>query len=176
MVIFVKTIIFNDKEYTNYSGKWVDANYITAPLSLQNTLNYAYVKSLNPKVLSFFELVELADEFKTNGSMNLAIDFYLIALENADEKKVKYLLPKITSSYRAINRPDLVIDIISTTKKKFGTQLLSAALLTSAAAAYCDLGEYENGKKCCDYAFALSKGKSSSELTMVYKRINANLK
>ena len=49
--------------------------------------------------------------------------------------------------------------------------MITPALLTSAAAAYCDLGDYDRAKKCCDRAFAQLNGKRNGELSAVYGRI-----
>ena len=46
--------------------------------------------------------------------------------------------------------PRKVIDLFSETKRKYGTDFITPVLLTSVAAAYCDLKEYENALRCCN--------------------------
>ena len=168
----MKTVEYKGKKYNKYSKHWVDENYITVPLSIQNELNYAYYKTLDKDEVSLNDLIELGDEFKESKSFSLAIDVYLLASEKADEKVIKLLLPRMTSCYRNLNRPDLVIEILAIAKKKHGKQVLSPVLLTSAAAAYCDLEKYKEAKQC---SYAMNKGKGSPELANVYKRIKANM-
>lgn len=170
------TIEHNGKIYNKYNRLWVDENYITIPTSMQNELNYAYFKSLDTENLDVEDLIKLGDDFKEIESYALAIDVYLLVSQKGSEKQVGKILPRITSCYRKLNRPDLVIDILTMAKKKFGKNILTPVLLTSAAAAYCDLNKFEEAKQCCDYAFAMSKGKGSFELAMVYKRINSHYK
>ena len=58
-------------------------------------------------------------------------------------------------------------------KKKYGVEIVNEALLTSVAAAYCDIGEPENAIKCCNWAYRVLKTKltdKSLELSNVYLR------
>ncbi len=62
-------------------------------------------------------------------------------------------------------------------KKKFGNAIISPALLTSVAAAFCDIDEYEKkAKKHCDRAFAMTNGKGAGELSSVYQRFKSKTK
>lgn len=79
----------------------------------------------------------------------------------------------MTSCYRAGNEPEKAVDLCKKAKLKYGNSILSPELLTSVAAAYLDLNEFENGKKCCDRAYAKSNGKASDELKNVYKRLHS---
>ena len=54
---------------------------------------------------------------------------------------------------------------------KYGDSILSSVVLTSVAAAYCDIDNFEMAKKCCDRARAMSGSKTSEELHMVYQRL-----
>ena len=62
--------------------------------------------------------------------------------------------------------------------KQIFTSCLSVPLLTSLAAAYCDVGNYELAKKCADRAYAIQGGSQNyqSELSLVYARIRKETK
>ena len=93
------------------------------------------------------------------------------AIEKADSTAMAYILPRITSCYRKSGRPQKAIDILTYASKTFGRSMITPVLLTSAAAAYCDIEDYERAKRCCDRAYAESNGMHSDELSLVYKRI-----
>ena len=98
-------------------------------------------------------LVAEGDKFKESTSYLSAIKFYEKALEDCDEATYKYVLPRITSCYRKCHMPRKVIELFSDTKRVFGTEFITPVLLTSVAAAYCDLKEYDNALKCCRWAY-----------------------
>ena len=89
----------------------------------------------------------------------------------------KVVFPIITSCYRALNQPQKAIDFWMENKKIFST-CLSVPLLTSLAAAYCDVGDYVLAKKCADRAYAIQGGSLNyqSELSLVYGRIKKETK
>jgi hypothetical protein len=62
----------------------------------------------------------------------------------------------MTSCYRQTGQAQKAIDILAEATKRFGQSMVTSALLTSVAAAYCDLGDYIRAKKCCDRAYASS--------------------
>ena len=66
--------------------------------------------------------------------------------------------------------PRKVIDLFSETKRKYGTDFITPVLLTSVAAAYCDLKEYENALRCCKWAYKKFGG-FNPNLSNVYTRI-----
>lgn len=166
-------VSYNGKEYTKEGGKWVDSKYCVAPNSVQNALNHLAFGKIDFDSMSVSELVEAGNEYKKSSTNNLAIKCYKKALEKTDsESLIKFILPSITSCLRKQGKADEVIEIFSEVKAKWGKKMLSAAALTSIAAAYCDLGEYENAKICCNKAYAMSQGKATGELNAVYGRID----
>ena len=79
----------------------------------------------------------------------------------------------ISSSYNL--EAEKVIELLSDMKLAYGEGILNEALLTSAAAAYCDLGEPENALRCCRWGYRVLKNKtneSSYELRNVFIRAN----
>ena len=164
------TIEYNGEVYTRANTKWVDSRKFVVYDGLQNILNQLYLKTLDYSNYSIDELLAEGDKLKESNSYSSAIHFYEKALEGCDETTYKYILPRITSCYRKNNMPRKVIDLFSETKRKYGTDFITPVLLTSVAAAYCDLKEYENALRCCKWAYK-TFGEFSPELSNVWARI-----
>ena len=62
--------------------------------------------------------------------------------------------------------------------KSIFASCLSVPLLTSLAAAYCDVGNYELAKKCANKAYAIQGGGKNyqTELSLVFQRIKKETK
>lgn len=168
------TVEYQGKKYTRRGNKWVDEKYMVAPSSIQSELNHLSFSEEIFNETDIEKLTEYGDRYKNSASVALAIKCYRRAIELAElnnENEIRYILPRLTSCLRNQGKPDIVIEIFSSVKKRYGKKIFNSALLTSVAAAYCDLQEYNNAKKCCDHAFALSGGKASGELMSVYGRI-----
>lgn len=162
---------FEGRNYTRRKEKWVDSGGLVVCESLQKDLNREYAKTVDPKKLSLEECLAEGDKFKNSSSIGLALKFYEEAVERADAVTMAYILPRITSCYRKNGQPQKAIDMLAYANKTFGKHMVTPTLLTSVAAAYCDLEDYARAKKCCDRAFAAMKGKTSDELSLVYGRI-----
>lgn len=164
------TIEYNGEIYTRRNAKWIDDRNIVVYDALQNILNHLYLQSLDYSNYTIDELVVEGDKLKESTSYSSAIYFYEKALEKCDEQTHKYILPRITSCYRKCNMPRKVIDLFTKTKKLYGANFITPVLLTSVAAAYCDLKEYENALKCCRWAYK-TFGKFDSDLSNVWRRV-----
>lgn len=164
------TLEYNGEVYRRTNTKWVDSRNIVVYDVLQNILNHMYLKTLDYSNYSIDELLAEGDKLKESNSYSSAIGFYEKALEECDETTYKYILPRITSCYRKCNMPRKVIDLFAETKKFFGTDFITPVLLTSVAAAYCDLKEYENALRCCKWAYKTFGG-FNPNLSNVYARI-----
>lgn len=164
---------FEGRTYINEGGKWVTENYMVAPDSVQRELNNKQFEVEFNACKKSGEYVDLGDRYKNAASEHLALRCYMKALERADADYTKFLLPRITSSLRKQGKAREAIDLCSELKKKYGSKIFGPVALTSIAAAYCDLGEYYNAKKCCKKAYTMSDGESSGELMGVYGRIKS---
>ena len=164
------TIEYNGQTYTRRHSKWLDSGNLAVCESLQKTLNHIYIESTDLSSYSVEDLVAEGDKFNNSSSYQSAIKFYEKALEDCDADTYNYILPRITSCYRKCNMPRKVIDLFAETKRIYGTGFLSTPLLTSVAAAYCDLKEYENALKCCKWAYK-KYGKFNPHLHNVWERI-----
>ncbi len=169
------TFNYKGKTYKRYSSKWLDINNLIVCDSLQTMLNMEFVKNMDVSHLETNELISNGDKFKASYSYYLAIKYYEAAVEKSSMQETSYILPRLASCYRKINQPLKVIKIATYAKQNFGSKLLTAPLLTSTAAAYCDLGEYSNAKKCCDLAYAMLGGAANEELNLVYKRLKKEM-
>ena len=67
--------------------------------------------------------------------------------------------------------PRSAIELFSFAKNKYGDQFITPVLLTSVAAAYCDLGEYENALRCCKWAYKRFDAQFDASLRNVFARI-----
>ena len=99
------------------------------------------------------------------------IDYGLAKFSNSKDFYTS-VFPIITSCYRAKGQPQKAIDFWMENKKIF-VSCLSVPLLTSLAAAYCDVGNYDLAKMCANRAYAMQGGSLhyQTELSMVYGRI-----
>jgi len=164
-------MIFEGKKYIRRGEKWTDSSYIVVPETVQRKLYDAYSESIDISGLHYNSLIEEADRFKESSSYDLAIKYYEEAIRKGSQSDIRYILPRITSCYRLSKQPQKAIALFSEIKRKYGAGFFSPALLTSAAAAYCDMNKYTEAKKCIDRAYAMSGGKSSPEMNAVYGRL-----
>lgn len=147
---------------------------MTIPKAVSVELNRAYVASVAFEDMDYSEALREGDLFKENGEYGYAVRFY----ERAADAAVSFwqassVLPRITSCYRAIGRPEKAIELFAKTKRDFGEKMMNEALLTSAAAAYCDMEQPENAIRCCNFAFSRLRErekKPGEELINVYTR------
>ena len=164
------TVEYKGEVYKRRNSKWFDSRNFVVNETLQRILNQQYLQTQDVSGYSIGELISEGNKFKESSSYLSAINFYEKALEDCDEKTHKYILPMITSCYRKCNMPRKVIDLFADTKSKYGEDFITPVLLTSVAAAYCDLKEYENALRCCKWAYK-TFGEISPNLSNVWARI-----
>ena len=170
------SFVYEGLKYIRYNERWCDEHYMIAPLCVQSALDRQYADSLNLEEYDTNELLKLADNFKNNQSYHLAIRYYYEVIKRVDIVECSYIYPRLSSCYHKVGRAREAIELMTFLKNKFGLQSISAVLLTSVAAAYCDLLEYDNALKCANRAYVLMGKRTSLELSLVYKRINNNTK
>jgi tetratricopeptide (TPR) repeat protein len=164
-------IVYNGKTYTRNNSKWIDRDHMVVHKALQQELNKLYLKTLDLTSYSLKDLISEGDKFKDSYTYDYAIAFYEKTVELCDEETLKYILPRITSCYRHEKRPKKAIELFSYAKGKYGEYFITPVLLTSVAAAYCDLKEYENALRCCRWAFKRYGGDIDPNLSSVFDRI-----
>lgn len=161
----------NGEMYKRQGKLWSDMDGLVVCEILQGELNAKYVQKMDLSKLSIREVIQQGDKFKNSGSLVYALRFYEYTAENGNNRELASILPRMTSCYRKQGRPQKAIDILEYASKKYGKEMIGPVLLTSAAAAYCDLREYEKARKCCARAFAALNGEESRELSAVYGRL-----
>lgn len=165
-------MLYDGKEYVNHKGKWYYKN-IEVPLYLQQKLNKEYNKTIKKEDLNEEQLIKLADGYKKSKSNVMAIKTYEEAIAKSKNiDNIKYILPRITSCYRANNLPQKSIDLFLKFYKQYGKIIESVPLFTSIAAAYCDIEDFLTSEKYAKKAYALADGKASEELKSVFGRID----
>lgn len=164
----------NGRKYQRFDAKWADESGMTVPKALSAELNRKYIATVVLEDMDYAEALREGDLFKENGEYGYAVRFYERAADAAESFwQASSVLPRVTSCYRAIGRPEKAIELFSKTKQNFGEEMMNEALLTSAAAAYCDMEQPENAIRCCKYAIArlLERGKRPGvELNNAYAR------
>ena len=164
---------YNEISYRCINGYWVDTDGIVLPDAMQRKINFRFEQYLVVSSLSAEEAIKLGDEVRNSSSFNLAVKYYEHASKSAPKMTLAYILPRLTSCYRSMGFPQKAIDILTYASKKYGPDIISVPLLTSAAAAYCDMGDYVRARQCCNRAYFHSNKNPSNELRMVYKRIES---
>ena len=130
--------------YYRTTAKWTDDRHLVVHESLQRKLNQLYLEAADTFAYSVEDLLREGDKLKESGSYEAAIKFYEKAEADCDERTLSYILPRISSCYRHCHMAEKAINLFSRAKSKYGEDFITPVLLTSVAAAYCDLREYEN--------------------------------
>lgn len=166
-------IKYEGKTYYKRNGRWYDKQTnCETTYNIQSKLNRIYNEKINYSNLDYHEIIKIADGYNISKSYLMAIKAYEIAIKKTVEvKEIRYILPRITSCYRKNNQSNQAIKLYTNISKEYGSNILDGALLTSIAAAYIDIQEYEKAKKCANKAFEMLNKNCSYELNMVYKRL-----
>ena len=165
---------YNGKTYYRNNSKWVDSDSLSVPAYLQHILNTLALGSEDISDMSYADAKREGDKLKASESYELAVKYYERAIKATDSPgRTARILPRISSCYRKLGRPRRVIELLSDAKVAFGEGIINEALLTSAAAAYCDLGDPENAIRCCRWAYRVLRDRTddfSDELSNVFAR------
>ena len=166
------TVVLNDEEYYLIKGKWYDTHLIEAPQGIANALADQMLKSniddfTNEDLEKF--VMGFKDQGLTSQALQIADILYDRYVKASDMYKIRWLLPIMTSLLRMAHTPLRAIELFTAQTEKFGNAANSPQLLTSIAAAYCDVGDYVNAKRMCDWAYKW--GGSAYELDRVYDRV-----
>lgn len=122
----------------------------------------------------FERLVNEGDEAYKKDDYNKAVICYEDAFKIATDVnkfKMKSLLPMMARCYRKIGNPASVINLAADAKKKFGRETITSVFLTTIAAAYLDLGDHPDARKCVDAAIKFENGRISGPLQLVIDRL-----
>ena len=167
-------IIYENAYYYLYGNNIVDENFLTVPEPLAKKIATLYFGEISYEKLTQQELLNYIKQAKETGEYSLAYSATKFGLDKFCENTdfVKTLLPIMTSLSR---KADKSAEAIEYAEKylSLSKAYISVPLLTSMAAAYCDLKDYNKALKVCNYAYKLQGGGVGykNELSLVYKRI-----
>lgn len=165
---------FDGRRYFHRKKQWVDASGIIAIESLQKKLDESFAEGIETKGLKGHELREMGDGYKARELYPVALKFYLAELKGARPESEKAILPRVTSCYRAMGKPSEAIKLIRERRELYGIEWMSPIILTSYAAAYCDLNEWGQAEAVLNYAYEQNHGVMTDEMRLVYGRIDRN--
>lgn len=170
----MEKIIYQGETFYYLNGRIYDGSFIEIPKIVSRPILNEYLKNVDysgygeNELLKYIKELKIAELYST---CQTAVSFGL----NKFTDSVDYystVFPIITSCYRALGQPQKAIDFWMENRSLFWC-CLSTPLLTSLAAAYCDVGDYVSAKGCADRAYALQGGGKgyNTELSPVYGRI-----
>ena len=168
---------YKNEIYYYHNNRFTDSSFIILNDYINKEVGEYYFSKRDYKIFTSKELIDYIKETKRNELINLTITLCEYGLDKyeKDEFFIKSVLPILTSSYRLAHNAHRVIQLA--TRFLHDKRYQSVALLTSVAAAYCDLADYKSAKKTADYAYRLQNGSVGyeNELSLVYKRIKSNI-
>lgn len=175
----MEKINYENEVYYFSKGIIYDSSFLETPKYISQQVLKKYYSEINYQDFSEEKLLEYLKQLKTSTFYEQCLKVIDYGL-NKFTKSVDFyrtVFPIITSCYRALNQPQKAIDFWMENKKIF-TTCLSVPLLTSLAAAYCDIKDYVLAKKCADKAYAIQGGGKNyqTELSLVYQRIQKETK
>lgn len=169
-------IEYENEKYYLINDKLTDSHFIELDKNTRNIVAKSYFDQLNIQDLDENDLLdniklakELEQFFFTTSACEYGLRKFFF-----DLTFVRCCLPIYTSALRMLNMPQKAISFVESylNNKKY----ISPSLLTSIAAAYCDIEDYTIAKKFADRAYAMQGGsRGVNELSLVYKRINKHL-
>ena len=175
----MEKIIFENECFYFVHGVIYDSSFLEVPKVISQNVLAKYYESIDYEKYEESELLEFLKQLKISGFYNKCLQVIDFGLNKftASFDFYKTVFPIITSCHRALNQPQKAIDFWMENKSIF-TSCLSVPLLTSLAAAYCDVGNYDLAKKCANRAYAIQGGSKNyqTELSLVYQRIRKETK
>lgn len=178
----IVSVVVDGEEYRKINGHWVDRAYCIPHQRILAEIYNTLVDVTDLTKYSDDFLEKYLAELKVNGlyMVSLTIIKYLLPKyeKECNTRGLRYILPVYTSCLRLSGFPRSAIQVFDKEEELFGKDVISSMLVTSVAAAYCVLGEFEQARKYCNYAYALqdNRERGSQELSLVYKRIESNSK
>ncbi len=170
----MKIIDFENRTYYLSNGQIYDDSFLEIPKCVSISILQHYYMQIDYHILEEDALLDLIIEIKAAELFNYclnAVEFGLSKPSSCNFKKTVF--PIVLSCYRLMGKPQEAIDYWK--KNKNGIRdYVTAPLLTSLAAAHCDVKDYALAKKYANTAYALQGGKQTyeNELSLLYQRID----
>ncbi|MBQ8196488.1 MAG: hypothetical protein IJZ73_00295 [Clostridia bacterium] len=174
----MQKIEFEGQTYYFEKGKVYDGSFLEVPKIESQKVVASYLKTVNYKDMDEYELSSFLKDLKLAEEYHKCLEVIEYGLNKftASFDFYKMVFPIITSCYRNVNQPQKAIDFWMANKEIFKS-CLSTPLLTSLAAAYCDIKDYDKALYCANRAYAMQGGGQNrvTELTLVYERIQREM-
>ncbi|MCL2555540.1 MAG: hypothetical protein FWE03_00785 [Firmicutes bacterium] len=164
------------------SGKYwyaEDAIGIVPPDSIMKKILKKELESHDLKSMTIFELQEFIKITREIEHYDFCLEAVEQLLDLVTEKNDTILLRNCmsikVSCLRKLKRSSEAIEFCKAMKELYSDDIRNVNTLTSLAAAYCDIEDWDTAKKVCDHAYKKQGGSVgyTNELSMVYKRIAA---
>lgn len=170
----MEKIVYEKGTYYFNDGVVYDENFIAVPSGESKKILRDYYRGDDYKNLGEADFLARLKNLKAGelfGECLEAIDFGL-AKFCGSTNFYRIVLPMVTSCHRMAGNPQKAIDFWNE-NKAICSEYASGPLMTSLAAAYCDVGNYELAKKFANRAYAIQGGSKdyATELSLVYQRI-----
>lgn len=166
---------FEGNIYIYHNNQYYDEHFIALCKNDLLKVMAARAEKINYKLFSESELLDLIKNYKKNELYEIAkkISEYGMEKYYYNDKFIRSVLPIFTSCCRKLNMPN---EAIRKSNLYLKASTCSPALNTSLAAAYCDIGDYNNAKKHAGLAYAKLANlpyNEKIEIANVYARIKA---
>ncbi len=172
----MEKIEFNGETYyTTDDGDVLDEHFITVPKDIFLKIVNKDFSLDNYQNKSSEELLDAIKFYKNHEVFSLAQSLIMFGLKKFgnDICFIRMVLPILTSCYRNLRQPEEAIRVV----KQYANSITeSPALYVSAAAAYCDIDDTVNARKCANIAYSQLADLSDEykdEIRKVYQRIKA---
>ena len=168
---------FEDETYYINGESVYDSHFIAVSADVAVRVIGAYFETIDYKNMLEDELVDFVRYIYKLKAYHLCDRVFKYGFEKFGKYDfARRLASTMTSVYRNIGQPKKAIEFAKDYIDE--DDFYSIPLLTSLAAAYCDIDEPLTARKYCDQAYSLQGGGVGyiNELSLVYKRIEAMLK
>lgn len=170
----MKKFVYEGETYYISNGKFYDSNFMELDVKTREKVASAYFSEVDITKLARDELVEFIKETKQSETIMNSLKGCEYGLEKFgnDGNFVNAILAILTSLYRLTSQPQKAVDVVKRCLSEHRAYA-SVPVLTSLAAAYCDLNDLDNAQKYAKLAYAKQNGGLgyTNELALVFKRI-----
>lgn len=169
----MEKIEFEGEVYYINKNIFYDSCFMQVSKEVSTKLAAHYLKDVDINTLHRDQLLEHIKKLKNMEEYAACVSAIYKGLKiYQDIPLIKDVLPILTSCYRFMGRPQDAISVAKEYLRDY--ECGSIPLYTSMAAAFCDVGNYEEAKKYAGVAYAQQGGGVGykNELSLVYERIH----
>ena len=171
----VKKIFYDNQTYYFNKGKVLDEHFLQVTPAEATPILYEYYGEIDYRKLNESELIDFLKEIKDAELNTLCLTISLDCLNRNSEYLDSYIYPIISSCYRLMGKPQKSIDFYNAHRTEEICSR-SPAMLTSLAAAYCDLKNYESSLYYARRAYAILKNAPQAEVSDEIKNVFGRLR